>query len=186
MKFRPVDGFRLLRVLGGAALLWAAVMGVSACTPNTSSNSGTQTAPGSTGSYETTWKITIAPAQSSMYQSVASTTTNTPATLSTTSVAITVTDLQGVPAPNGSTVYLTCGNGAFGFRSIAAGNDYAQPITSDNRPLTNGKAWIDFIAGFTPGTATINATYQGVTKTATINILFTPTPTTTTTGETEI
>jgi hypothetical protein len=176
MKSKPIDGVRLFRILVGATLLWAALLGLSSCTPNSSSSSGSQSAPGGTGSYETHWRVSVAPAQSSLYQSVASTTTNTPATLSTTSVVITVTDPTGTPAPNGSTVYLTCSNGAFGFRLISAGFDYAQPITTETRFLTNGKAWIDFIAGFSPGTAGINASFQGVTGTATVNILATPVP----------
>ncbi len=185
MKIRPIDGIGVFRNIFCAALLGAVLLVFGSCTPNSSSSSGTQTAPGNTGSYETHWKVSVAPAQSSMYQSVASTTSNTPATLSTTSVVVTVTDPSGTPAPNGSTVYLTCANGAFGFRSIAVGYDYAQPITTDTRPLTNGKAFTDFIAGFSPGTATINASFQGVTGTATVNIMFTPSPSTTTSGTTK-
>jgi hypothetical protein len=182
MKSRLFEGFRSIQIIFYAAFMGAALIGLGSCTPNSSSSSGNQSQPGGTGSYETHWKVSVVPAQSSMHQSVASTTTNTPATLSTTSVVITVTDPSGAPAPNGSTVYLTCANGAFGFRMISAGYDYAQPITTDTRALTNGKAFIDFIAGFSPGTATVNATFQGVTATATINIQFTPTPTTTTSG----
>ncbi|MBI5585053.1 MAG: hypothetical protein HY892_14670 [Deltaproteobacteria bacterium] len=174
MKSRPVNRFCVLRILVGAALLLTALMGLVSCTPNSSSSSGTQTAPSGTGSFETHWKINVAPAQSSMNQSVATFTSNSPATLSTTSVVITVTDPSGAPAPNGSTVSLTCSNGAFGFRLIASGYDYAQPITTDSRYLTNGKVWVDFIAGFSPGTGAINATFQGVTATAAINILETP------------
>jgi hypothetical protein len=178
MTFRPIDGFRFARFLFCAALLGMALIGLGSCTPNSSSSSGTQTQPSGTGSYETHWKITVAPAQTTMYQSVASTTTNTPATLHSTSVVITVTDPSGTPAPNGATVYLTCSNGAFGFRMIGAGYDYAQPITTDTRALTNGKVFTDFIAGFAPGTGSINATFQGVTATATITILSTPIPAT--------
>ena len=176
MKYKCSCGFRLFPILVGVALVWTALIGLCSCTPNSSSSSGTQTAPGGTGSFETHWKISVTPAQSAMNQSVASTTSNTPATLSTTSVVITVTDPSGAPAPNGSTVALTCSNGAFGFRLIPVGYDYAQPITTDTRFLTNGKAAIDFIAGFSPGTGAINATFQGVTASATINILSTPTP----------
>jgi hypothetical protein len=165
-----------------AALFSTILVGMPACTPNSSSNSSTQSGTGGTGSYETHWKVSVVPTQKSMYQSVAAFTSDVPATLSTTSVVITVTDPSGTPAPNGATVYLTCSNGAFGFRMISPGYNYAQPITTDTKALNNGKAWVDFIAGFSPGVGAINATYQGVTATATIDIQFTPTQTTTTTA----
>jgi hypothetical protein len=178
MKIRPVTRVRWFLIVFGAVLVGTVWAGLNACTPNSSSSSGAQTRPGDTGSYESHWKVTVAPAQSSMFQSTGGSLSSS--TLNTTSVAITVTDPNGAPAPNGTTVYLTCSNGAFGFRTTSVGYNYSQPITTDTRQLTNGKAWIDFIAGFTPGTGSINATFQGVTGTATINIMPTPEATTTT------
>ena len=139
---------------------------------------------GGTGNFEGHWVVSVAPAQSTMFQSVASTSSDIPATLSTTTVMITVTDPSGTPAPPNATVFITCSNGAFGFRfrSTGSGYDYGQPITTDNRVLSNGRTYIDFFAGFSPGTASINATFQGSTGSATINISPTPTTTTTTTA----
>jgi hypothetical protein len=158
--------------------LVATVLGIYACTPNSSTSSGSQSGSGGTGNFEGNWVVSVAPAQSTMFQSLASSST----TLSTTTVMITVTDTKGTPAPPNSTVFITCSNGAFSFRISASGGgyDYAQPITTDNRILSNGRTFIDFFAGFSPGTASINATFQGATGSATITISPTPTPTTTT------
>jgi hypothetical protein len=167
-------------------VLMATVLGFYACTPNNSTSSGTQSGTGGTGNFQGQWKVSVAPAQSTMFQSVASTSSDIPATLSTTTVMITVTDPSGTPAPPNSTVFTTCSNGAFSFRfrSIGSGYDYGQPITTDNRVLSNGRTYIDFFAGFSPGTASINVTFQGSTGSATIEISPTPTPTTTTTATT--
>jgi hypothetical protein len=164
-------------------VLMATVLGFYACTPNSSTSSGTQSGSGGTGNFQGQWKVSVAPAQSTMFQSVASTSSDIPATLSTTTVMITVTDSSGTPAPPNSTVFITCSNGAFSFRfrSTGSGYDYGQPITTDNRVLSNGRTYIDFFAGFSPGTASINVTFQGSTGSATIEIAPTPTPTTTTT-----
>lgn len=166
-------------------ILVAAVLGLYACTPNNSSSSGTQSGTGGTGNFEGHWKVSVAPAQSTMFQSVASTSSDIPATLSTTTVTITVTDPSGTPAPPNSTVFITCSNGAFSFRfRTSGGYDYGQPITTDNRVLSNGRTFIDFFAGFSPGTASINVNFQGSAGSGTIEIAPTPTPTTTTTTTT--
>jgi hypothetical protein len=159
-------------------VLTATVFMIYACTPNSSTSSGTQSGTGGTGNFEGHWVVSVAPAQSTMFQSVASTSADIPATLSTTTVMITVTDPSGTPAPPNSTVLITCSNGAFSFRfrSSGGGYDYGQPITTDNRGLSNGRTFIDFFAGFSPGTASINVTFQGATGSATINISPTPTP----------
>jgi hypothetical protein len=161
--------------------LMAALWGIYSCTPNSSTSSGGQSGSGSTGNFDGTWLVGVAPAQSTMFQSVASTSGTT---LNNTTVTITVTDVKGVPASPNATVFITCSNGAFGFRPGSSGYDYGQPITTDNRVLNNGRAFIDFYAGFLQGTASINATFQGSTGTASITILptpTTPTPTPTTT-----
>ena len=161
-------------------ILLASVLGIYACTQNSSSSSGAQTGTGGTGNFEGHWKVSVAPAQKTMFQSVASTSSDIPATLSTTTVMITVTDLSGTPAPPNATVFITCSNGAFSFRFRSGGGfDYGQPITTDNRVLSNGRTFIDFFAGFSPGTASINVTFQGSTGSGTIDISPTPTPTTT-------
>ncbi len=80
-------------------LLMATVLGLSSCTQNASSSSGTQSGSGGTGNFEGHWVVGVAPAQSNMFQSVASTSSDIPATLSTTTVMITVTDPSGTPAP---------------------------------------------------------------------------------------
>ena len=157
-------------------VLMAALLGIYSCTPNSSTSSGAQSGSGSTGNFDGTWLVGVAPAQSTMFQSVASTSGTT---LNNTTVTITVTDAKGIPAPPNATVFITCSNGAFGFRSSGGGDDYGQPITTDNRVLNNGRAYIDFYAGFLQGVASINATFQGSTGTASITILPTPTPTTT-------
>jgi hypothetical protein len=175
-KFPPLSFVSVWLVLMGTVLAF------SACTPNNSTSSGTQSGTGGTGNFEGHWLVGVAPAQSTMYQSVASTSSDIPATLSTTTVMITVTDPSGTPAPPNATVFITCSNGAFSFRfrTSGGGYDYGQPITTENRVLSNGRTFIDFFAGFSPGTASINATFQGATGSAIINISPTPTPTTTT------
>ncbi len=162
-------------------VLMSTLLGISSCTQNASSSSGTQSGSGGTGNFEGHWKVSVAPAQSNMFQSVASTSSDIPATLSTTTVMITVTDPSGTPAPPNSTVFITCSNGAFSFRfrTNGSGYDYGQPITTDNRVLSNGRTFIDFFSGFSPGTASINVTFQGSTGSASINISPTPTITTT-------
>jgi hypothetical protein len=177
-RFYPLSLVAIWLALG------ATVLGIYACTPNSSNSSGTQTGTGGTGNFEGNWVVSVTPAQSTMFQSVASTSSDIPATLSTTSVMITVTDTKGTPAPPNASVFITCSNGAFSFRfrSTGSGYDYGQPITTDNRVLSNGRTYIDFFAGFSPGTASINATFQGASGSATINISPTPTATTTTTA----
>ena len=178
-KFHPFSLVSLWLVLV------TTVLGFYACTPNSSTSSGTQSGTGGTGNFQGNWVVSVAPAQSTMFQSVASTSSDIPATLSTTTVMITVTDSSGAPAPPNSTVFITCSNGAFGFRPKSGGSEYEQPITTETVGLNNGRTFITFFAGFGPGTATINATYQGSTGSATINIspvpTTEPTPTTTTT-----
>jgi len=175
-KFHPLSFVSL------GLVLMTTVLAIYACTPNSSTSSGGQSGTGGTGNFEGHWVVSVAPAQSTMFQSVASTSSDSPATLSTTTVMITVTDPSGTPAPPNATVFITCSNGAFSFRfrSTGSGYDYGQPITTDNRVLSNGRTYIDFFAGFSPGTASINATFQGSTGSATITISPTPTPTTTT------
>ena len=176
-KFHP------LSLVSIGLVLMATVLGFNACTPNSSTSSGTQSGTGGTGNFEGNWVVSVAPAQSTMFQSVASTSSDIPATLSTTTVMITVTNSSGAPAPPNATVFITCSNGAFSFRLLASGGyNYGQPITTDNRVLSNGRTFIDFFAGFSPGTASINVTFQGSTGSATINISPTPTPTPTTTA----
>jgi hypothetical protein len=172
---------RPLTTISIGLVLMAALLGIYSCTPNSSTSSGGQSGSGGTGNFDGTWVVGVSPAQSTMFQSVASTSSDIPATLSTTSVMITVTDTSGNPAPPNASVFITCSNGAFAFRSRSTGSgyDYGQPITTDNRVLSNGRTFIDFFAGFSPGIASINATFQGSTKTATITISPTPTPTTT-------
>ena len=172
-KFHPLSFVSL------GLVLMTTVLAIYACTPNSSTSSGGQSGTGGTGNFEGHWVVSVAPAQSTLFQSVSN-----PTTLSTTTVMITVTDPSGSPAPPNATVFITCSNGAFSFRfrSTGSGYDYGQPITTENRVLSNGRTFIDFFAGFSPGTASINATFQGSTGTATINISPTPTPTTTTTG----
>ena len=184
MRFSKNEWARLVRAGFWGCCLLAAVFGLAGCTPNSSTSSGTQSGTGGTGNFEGQWVVRVAPAQSTMFQSVASTSSDIPATLSTTTVMITVTDSSGTPAPPNSTVFITCSNGAFSFRfrSTGSGYDYGQPITTDNRVLSNGRTYIDFFAGFSPGTASINVTFQGSTGSATITISPTPTPTTTTTA----
>jgi hypothetical protein len=183
MRCKNRGEFHPLSLVSIGLVLMATVLGIYACSPNGSSTSGTQSGTGGTGNFEGNWVVSVSPAQSTMFQSVASTSSDIPATLSTTSVMITVTNVNGAPAPPNSTVFITCSNGAFSFRFRASGGgyDYGQPITTDNRVLSNGRTFIDFFAGFSPGTASINVTFQGSTGTATINISPTPTPTTTTT-----
>jgi hypothetical protein len=158
-------------------VLMATVLGLSSCTQNASNSSGTQSGTGGSGNFEGNWKVSVAPAQSTMFQSVASTSSDIPATLSNTTVMITVTDTNGTPAPANATVFITCSNGALSFRTRSSGGgyDYGQPITTDNRVLSNGRTYIDFFAGFSPGTASINVTFQGSTGSAAITISPTPT-----------
>jgi hypothetical protein len=183
MRFKNRVAFPPLALVSLWLLLMGTVLGFTACTPNNSTSSGTQSGTGGTGNFEGHWLVSVAPAQSTMFQSVASTSSDIPATLSTTTVMITVTDPSGTPAPPNATVFITCSNGAFSFRfrTNGSGYDYGQPITTENRVLSNGRTFIDFFAGFSPGTASINATFQGATGSATINISPTPTPTATTT-----
>jgi hypothetical protein len=170
---------RPLTTISIGLVLMAALLGIYSCSPNSSTTSGGQSGTGGTGNFDGSWKVGVSPAQSTMFQSVASTSADIPATLSTTSVTITVTDPSGKPAPPNSTVFITCSNGSFSFRSRASGGgyDYGQPITTDNRILSGGRAFIDFFAGFSPGTASINASFQGSSGLATITISPTPTPT---------
>jgi hypothetical protein len=160
-----------LSIVSTWMVLMAALLGIYSCTPNSSSSSGGQSGSGGTGNFDGTWVVSVAPAQSTMNQSLASVSGTT---LSNTTVMITVTDGSGTPAPQNATVFITCSNGAFGFRVGTSGLIYSQPITSENRVLSNGRTFIDFYAGFSPGTAAINATFQGSTGTATITILPTP------------
>jgi hypothetical protein len=179
MRCLNKGSIRPLSILSTWLVLMAALSGLYSCTPNSSSSSGTQTGTGGSGNFDGHFKVSVAPAQSAMFQSVASTSSDIPATLSATTVTITVTDPSGIPAPPNSTVFITCSNGAFSFRSRSSGGgyDYGQPITTDNRVLSNGRTFIDFFAGFSPGTASINVTFQGSIGTTTINISPTPTPT---------
>ena len=175
--------FHPLSLVSTWLVLMIALGGIYSCTPNSSTSSGGQSGSGGTGNFEGHWLVSVAPAQSTMFQSVASTSSDIPATLSTTTVMITVTDPSGTPVPPNASVFITCSNGAFSFRFRTSGSgfDYGQPITTENRVLSNGRTFIDFFAGFSPGTASINATFQGSTGSAAINISPTPTPATTTT-----
>jgi hypothetical protein len=177
MRCKNRGEFHPLSLVSIGLVLMATVLGIYACSPNGSTSSGTQSGTGGTGNFEGNWVVSVAPAQSTMFQSVASTSSDIPATLSTTSVMITVTDAKGAPAPPNSTVFITCSNGAFSFRFRASGGgyDYGQPITTDNRVLSNGRTFIDFFAGFSPGTASINVTFQGSTGSAAITVSQTPT-----------
>ena len=90
---------RPLTTISIGLVLMAALLGIYSCTPNSSTSSGGQSGTGGTGNFEGNWVVGVAPAQSTMFQSVASTSSDIPATLSTTSVMITVTEASGKPAP---------------------------------------------------------------------------------------
>jgi hypothetical protein len=183
MRCKNRGEFHPLSLVSIGLVLMATILGIYACSPNGSSTSGTQSGTGGTGNFEGNWVVSVAPAQSTMVQSVGPNAFQPFTTLSSTTVMITVTGPSGTPAPPNSTVFLTCSNGAFGFRSSGSGLVYEQPITTETLGLNNGRNFITFFAGFSPGTATINVTYQGSTGSGTITISPVPTTTTKTTTD---